>query len=177
MRTTVHVMEPPSCHPERQHYSRGLCKSCHQTAWENGTLEEHPRRLRKLAAPAITCDHNERPKIANGLCSACYQSHRYAQSKSIYRRYQLKAKYSLKEGDYQAMIVAQNGRCSICHLEGILNIDHDHKTGQVRGLLCDKCNIMIGYAKENDITLEQAALYLKISRAMPSSRERELSLV
>jgi hypothetical protein len=46
-----------------------------------------------------------------------------------------------------------------------LAVDHNHETGKVRHLLCGNCNMMIGYANENPLTLEKAAAYLRTENA------------
>lgn len=68
------------------------------------------------------------------------------------RRYSLK-KYGLTEKDYQILLDSQNGVCAICkqicqRSKG-LSVDHCHKTGKVRGLLCSSCNLALGNIKEN----------------------------
>jgi hypothetical protein len=60
----------------------------------------------------------------------------------------------------------QKGRCAICgihqaDLKRALCLDHDHKTGKVRGLLCYNCNFLIGNAKDNIGTLQRAIKYLE----------------
>ena len=59
----------------------------------------------------------------------------------------------------------QNGKCAICDeipkSERGLHVDHCHKTGKVRGLLCHWCNTGIGALKENPNTLLQAIDYLR----------------
>jgi len=65
-------------------------------------------------------------------------------------------KYRITQDDYERMYVAQNGRCALCRRERpILAIDHDHKTGRVRDLLCTRCNTGIGWiegALSGDVT-------------------------
>ena len=72
---------------------------------------------------------------------------------------------------YQAMWDAQNGLCAICKQPEIiidrrtgkikkLAIDHDHETGENRGLLCNACNIMLGCATDNSEILRAAAEYI-----------------
>lgn len=79
--------------------------------------------------------------------------------------------FKLTNSDYVTMFKKQNGLCAICknpetrvhHLTGKifrLCIDHDHKTGLVRGLLCKLCNIMLGNAVDSKTTLINAAIYL-----------------
>lgn len=72
--------------------------------------------------------------------------------------------------DYERILAEQNGVCAIC---GGLNtttrngkikrfaIDHCHKTGKTRGLLCSFCNALIGYARDDIKTLQSAINYLK----------------
>lgn len=72
--------------------------------------------------------------------------------------------------DYERMLSKQNGVCGMCKGQNNttrngkikrFNIDHDHKTGKVRGLLCSFCNSLLGYSKDSIEILEYAILYLK----------------
>lgn len=55
----------------------------------------------------------------------------------------------------------QRGRCAICHVESkALVIDHDHATGEVRGLLCSPCNLGLGQFYDNPTALARAAAYV-----------------
>jgi hypothetical protein len=83
-------------------------------------------------------------------------------------------KFEISLADYDRLIEQQEGVCAICHLpESIpyksairrLAVDHDHRTGNVRGLLCGRCNQMIGYAQDNPDVLEAAAAYLRAHAA------------
>ena len=76
------------------------------------------------------------------------------------RRWNLRSKYGLAPEDVDRMMAAQNGKCAIC--ERVLtrpHIDHCHKTGAVRGLLCLPCNIKL-HAIEDETYLEAAQAYL-----------------
>lgn len=61
----------------------------------------------------------------------------------------------------------ENGRQRLC-------VDHDHETGAVRGLLCHRCNVMLGWARDNSKILERAARYLKVAhfRALRKTTHR-----
>lgn len=69
--------------------------------------------------------------------------------------------------EYDKMLTQQRGQCSICLSK--LNssrytkfaVDHDHRTGKVRGLLCSSCNMAIGLMKDSPFRLENAVKYLK----------------
>ena len=79
------------------------------------------------------------------------------------RKTRLKYKYNLSLEDYNKLVEAQNNKCALClkeHTRRPLNVDHCHKTGKVRGLLCDKCNLGIGLFDDNPILLQKVKDYL-----------------
>lgn len=72
--------------------------------------------------------------------------------------------YGLTHDEYLALLEAQGGACAICGDNGqqrALAVDHDHVTSAIRGLLCDRCNPMLGYARDSIAILEAAIEYLK----------------
>lgn len=81
---------------------------------------------------------------------------------------QLRRKYGISIADYEAMLEAQGGGCAICSGTSAgrkghnrMHVDHDHDTGQVRGLLCHHCNTALGLVKDNADTLRRMADYLE----------------
>lgn len=78
----------------------------------------------------------------------------------------LKNKYGITPGDYYRMLAEQDGRCAIClsdtdsYGRSKFSVDHDHETGEVRGLLCTHCNRAIGLFGDNAERLTRAANYL-----------------
>lgn len=82
------------------------------------------------------------------------------------RKYSLKAHYGLTPDDYTRLFEKQDGKCAICKtpqekLSSRLHVDHDHKTGKIRGLLCQKCNHGLGQFNDNPKLLHMAIKYLK----------------
>jgi len=82
------------------------------------------------------------------------------------RKRLLKKKYGITIIQYNEMFTSQNGECYICgthqdKLRRALAVDHSHHTGKVRGLLCDKCNSLLGYENDNIETLKKAIEYLE----------------
>jgi hypothetical protein len=73
----------------------------------------------------------------------------------------LRIKYGLTIDQYNQMIRAQNGQCAICCVKSALCVDHCHKNGNVRELLCNSCNTLLGHAKESEDILRSAIEYLK----------------
>lgn len=72
-----------------------------------------------------------------------------------------KWRYGLTDAQYREMYEAQGGRCAICgRHEEVLDVDHDHETGDVRDLLCHSCNITLGAAREDPTVLEAAKQYV-----------------
>lgn len=74
--------------------------------------------------------------------------------------------YGLTYEEYQKRLAAQNGVCEICGLTETqpgkpLSLDHDHKTGKFRGLICSACNKAMGLVKDNVLTLMAMVQYLK----------------
>ena len=72
-------------------------------------------------------------------------------------------RYGLTSEQFEDMRLAQEGRCAICRIEALprLHIDHNHKTGKVRGLLCGNCNKGIGLLRDNPDFLQSAMEYLQ----------------
>ena len=84
----------------------------------------------------------------------------------------VKSHYGLTKEDYNRLLAQQDGCCAICgeseseinkkitHYKA-LSVDHDHKTKQVRGLLCSRCNIGLGNFKDNIKIMARAIQYLR----------------
>ena len=86
--------------------------------------------------------------------------------------YQRVRTHKLSKEEYQILYDSQKGVCKICgqknnerYGEDNLCIDHDHKTGIVRGLLCGTCNAGIGHLQDDPNLLRAAADYLKFHRS------------
>lgn len=105
------------------------------------------------------------------FCSdECYKDYRFKNKKNEKeqnRFYQKKHKYGLTEYQYKQMFIDQDNACKIC-FKPFTNetkttgafVDHDHKTGKVRGLLCCKCNTVLGFVEDDITILEKCILYL-----------------
>ncbi len=84
------------------------------------------------------------------------------------RKMNWKKNYGLTPKEYFNLLQSQGGTCAICHrpasqtsTKKFLHVDHDHTTGQVRGLLCHSCNTAIGLLAEDPAILTRIAEYLK----------------
>jgi len=85
------------------------------------------------------------------------------------REVNLKAKFGMTLAEFNEILADQDGACAICKSKSsgqegrAFQVDHDHVTGQVRGLLCLNCNLGIGHLKEDALILRKALEYLETS--------------
>lgn len=94
-------------------------------------------------------------------CNQYLREHKQ-QHKRYQRKSNLKRQFGLSIESYNKLLERQHGVCAICGEKPSieLNVDHCHKTGQVRGLLCSPCNLGLGNFKDNSNRLYKAVEYL-----------------
>jgi Recombination endonuclease VII len=113
---------------------------------------------------------------SNCNCVACGRSRKFSSTKEVRLRYErsvngkaarrkfwLKKKYGITEAEHQQMLRNQNSLCAICKREVKLCVDHNHKTGKVRGLLCNSCNLIVGVLQDNPTIIRNMITYLETS--------------
>jgi len=79
------------------------------------------------------------------------------------RKSHLKRKFGLTLEDYDRMLADQDGGCAVCGDppgRSALHVDHCHESGQVRGLLCFRCNSAIGNLRDDPDVVASALAYL-----------------
>lgn len=76
------------------------------------------------------------------------------------RRYHLRGRYGIEPAEVQVIIEAQGGLCAICRRQPAVQVDHDHASGVVRGILCDGCNGTLSAFRESPMLLTKAIEYL-----------------
>ena len=80
------------------------------------------------------------------------------------KKIMLKHQYGMSEETYKTMEFSQNGKCAICFnvpINHVLFVDHCHKTKKVRGLLCRKCNAVLGMCNDDEKILQSSIDYLR----------------
>lgn len=128
------------------------------------TPEEREERNRKRKERyASDLEFREKEK-AQARAWAAQNTHRKRNSR-------LKSEFNITLEEYNILLEKQNGQCAICgkkstgiqetgKRERSMHVDHNHETGEVRGLLCPQCNFGIGQFKDNPQILRAAADYL-----------------
>jgi hypothetical protein len=141
--------KPATCHPEERAFARGLCIKCYRSwakkAHKNGTFIA----LRQ-------------PKT---------EQERLDKRDDQVRKY----RYKLSLEGYNRMAFEQDNKCAICKRPAPeskrLHVDHNHATGRIRGLLCNRCNTAI-YPFDNKEFLERILAYLQISLPVANVEEQ-----
>ncbi len=93
------------------------------------------------------------------------------------RRQFILKKYNITLDGYNKLLIKQNNKCAICNEFEIaidkrtnkiknLSVDHNHITKIVRGLLCTRCNTLIGLARESEEILNKSIEYLRIKKSI-----------
>ena len=110
------------------------------------------------------CTEPKLPGRGHIYCSAHSAGSRQREIAQIVRR-KRERQFGITHDEFLALLTAQESGCAICGNGNDgprqLSIDHDHETGQIRGLLCDRCNPMLGYARDSIPVLLAAIEYLK----------------
>lgn len=128
---------------------------------------------RSVANPVCTHGHGPleirtRNSRASGQSYHCRECDRIAQQRRRFER-----DYGITIEEYDALWLAQEGLCAICRQPETatrkgkakaLAVDHDHQTGQVRSLLCSRCNVAIGYLNDDPDLMRAAAVYIEEHR-------------
>jgi len=152
------------CVVEKQHkktqakYKKIEKKYGKMTPNSRGTLTETHKRCPKcLEWKTHDQFRKDKSKLMNlsTLCSPCQIG------------YDLQKRYGIGLEEFTDLLAKQGGGCAICGAtkgskkSDRLFVDHDHKTGKVRGLLCHRCNCMLGYSRDKVSNLRRGIQYLE----------------
>lgn len=181
----------PSSEPQPTTYAQLRLFREHEESpieWRSGP---EPKFIRKVRCPNCrrylspehydlvrgVSTHNPSPdtKKYRSVCQDCRkkdQEEQYRRQKHQRIAYKLQKHYGLSYEDYTRFTELQQGVCAICRdpetwttqwgTPASLSVDHDHKAGRVRGLLCNRCNRGLGAARDDPVLLERMAEYLEL---------------
>lgn len=98
--------------------------------------------------------------LANRDKKLAYQKDWVAKNRDKTAVHKMKYNYGISKEEFDILVQEQGGKCKICETLGELHIDHDHRSGNIRGLLCGNCNRGIGMFKDNTTLMAKAIEYL-----------------
>lgn len=161
---------------QKKHYSKGWCSTHYQRYLKHGDpnwvpyakspigTEKACNRCREVKSLDEFYPHTKTRDRRTTICKQCRRENDAVAVRNNW------AKYGLSREKYDAMVATSGGVCSICHgpeprlrkngLPKSLSVDHCHDTGEVRGLLCSRCNTALGYFNHDAALLASAAAYL-----------------
>ena len=123
------------------------CPDCR----EHKPLEEFPRKRNSKDG-------------RHAYCKPCHNARGYETRQRLYggsRRYHLTRRYGISAAEVERLIAEQGGICAICRVKPAAHVDHNHQTGQVRGILCFGCNGGLGQFQDNTEWMGRAILYVQ----------------
>jgi len=137
----------------RFYKNRPECKECsNRNSLEYRKSEEHKKIKRESNAKYKKTEKGKKSEQRYRMSLA---------GKLSSQRRRLKYYYNLSVEDYNKLLEKNNFICQICKSDKELCIDHDHKTGNIRGILCRSCNKGLGHFFDNIDILKGAIFYLE----------------
>jgi hypothetical protein len=126
--------------------------------------EEGHFRCSKCREYKPSSEFNKNKQQRSGLSYACRACMRVD-----VRKYNLPAKYGITAAQFAEKLLAQGGKCACCDIQFQVEgrkanrpcVDHNHETGQVRDLLCGKCNLAAGNVNDSLERAKQLVAYLQ----------------
>jgi hypothetical protein len=100
-------------------------------------------------------------------CKPCHNRRTREVRQRLYgggREYHLQVRFGIGQIQVDRMLAEQDGKCAVCDKPAPEHVDHDHETGQVRGMLCFNCNQALGNVRDQIEVLERLRTYLIVRR-------------
>ena len=142
------------------------CKKCSEIS----RFSFNPNTLDKKASWCRKCGNAGNAAYYKNNKESCDNRTRKWQSsennKHILRQRRLIKEFNITQEEYVSMLESQGNCCAICktpasNFEKRMAIDHCHRTGKIRGILCNSCNLGLGCFKDSLDYLDKAIMYLR----------------
>lgn len=139
-----------------QKYRRNICAPC----WSK--RQRGYEAARRAVDPTILEKRRER----RAILKAGWSPERKRQDRRRIYNTWLQKNYGIGIEQYEAILDSQDSKCALCGSadpkgRGTFHVDHNHRTGELRGLLCTNCNMMLGLAEDDQGLLRRAIEYLQ----------------
>lgn len=146
------------------HYCRKCVRACVKKSYGKHRESARARAREYLKRPEVIARVKLR-KRGPGHKEYIERWRKTERGSNLIRASQYKRNYGITLREYENKFISQNGACAICKKHNLngkrLFVDHDHKTNQVRGLLCHLCNSALGQVKEDFHILNAMYDYLE----------------
>lgn len=148
-----------------------LCKVCKKTPQEV-EFRSNPKTIDKLTSTCRGCENSKEKEYRNSMSPEKREyylkrlktNRATDSSKNAY----LQRNFGITLDQFNKMLKLQENKCKICFKKFsdslFTNVDHNHDTKKVRGILCRKCNLGIGHFKDNTDSLKSSLSYLEASK-------------
>lgn len=170
---------------------RTICKSCVKAYQQRLRANPSPRKPASrdekrcprcgLVKPALEFKTRVRDgrTYLRSYCHPCDAEHLVGlpknpeKARAHNRRMTLRRYYGMSVEDYDALLIAQKGVCAVCGSpepsgrKKYLCVDHDHVTGAIRGLLCGRCNVAVGFLRDDPDRAVRLIEYLRTHSERP----------
>lgn len=156
---------------------RGTCADCRAQLRPSKYLKTYCAPCKRVRETRDTCVKclSERDGSHPSYCRACYRAYDYARAQTPaarlldqakQRRYALRDSYGITVEQWDEMFADQNGQCGACGTEtpggrGRFHVDHCHRTGRNRSLLCVRCNVALGQVNDSVSHLQALIAYVE----------------
>ena len=131
--------------------------------------KQRSRFCKECNLPFILGENNTLHKYCSIECRTKWHYSKWKsnggfRNKEKRKSYYLKFTYGISLDQFNSLLTKQNNCCAICNRVSPTgynwHVDHCHKTGRIRGILCSKCNQGLGMFEENIISIKKAIEYL-----------------
>jgi len=145
-----------------------ICKVCHMN---RPYYKEYYKDPKKRKNHLEANKRSRRKKIAKGICRDC--TNLALPNKTVCKNhldqktdFQYRKTYGISLKQYNEILEKQGGVCAICGCNGNgfqrrFHLDHNHSNGKIRAILCHRCNLTLGNAKDNVPLLKKVIDYLE----------------
>ncbi len=140
---------------DRPRHAKGMCQKHYLRDWALRNRE----KAKGYARTSYLANREERLEYQRR-----YREENREQYLATNRDWHLRTKFGINLEEYERCVRDQDGCCAICDEpqtgDRKLAVDHDHETGEVRALLCTRCNVAIGLLRDDPVLAERVAGYL-----------------
>jgi hypothetical protein len=138
-----------------------ICHGCRKTRDLEGSRRYRRRLRERIGEAALKAYHCQKTKEWR----VRHPDYKAVRDPIATRASKLRIKFGVTLEEYERLLVLQDGVCAICKRPCSsgrrLAVDHCHKTGMIRGLLCKACNTAIGFLDDSTHLLDRAMSYLR----------------